>query len=61
MKRIIYIAPIALMLAGCNDMARTFDSEIGAIDRQTKVLQEQNRILERIAVVLEWQREEDTE
>jgi hypothetical protein len=30
-----------------------FDSEISAIDRQSDVLREQNRILERIAVTLD--------
>jgi len=52
MKKIIIIA-FAIMLAGCNNMSRTFDSEISAINRQTKVLQEQNRILERIATAIE--------
>lgn len=32
---------------------RVFDSEIFAIDRQSEVLREQNRILERIATALE--------
>ena len=50
MKKLIYIMPIAMLaLAGCNDVTRVFDSEISAIDRQTEVLREQNRILEKIA------------
>lgn len=56
MKKLIYIAPIALiMVAGCNDATRVFDSEIAAINRQTEVLKEQNKILERIAAALEKQ------
>jgi len=55
-KKLIYIAPIALiMVAGCNDATRVFDSEIAAINRQTEVLKEQNKILERIAAALEKQ------
>lgn len=51
---LIYLAPIALtMLAGCNDTTRVFDSEISALNRQTEVLKEQNKILERIATALE--------
>ena len=51
---LIYFAPIALtMLAGCNEGTRMFDSEISALDRQTEVLKEQNKILERIATALE--------
>ena len=56
MKKLIYIAPIALMMvAGCNNATRVFDSEIAAINRQTEVLKEQNKILERIATALEKQ------
>lgn len=56
MKKLMYLAPIALtMLAGCNQTTRVFDSEISAIDRQTEVLKEQNKILERIAAALEKQ------
>ena len=56
MKKLMYLAPIALaMLAGCNQTTRVFDSEISAIDRQTEVLKEQNKILERIATALEKQ------
>lgn len=56
MKRLIYLAPIALMLScGCNQATRVFDSEIAAINRQTEVLKEQNRILKRIATALEKQ------
>jgi hypothetical protein len=40
-------------LAGCNDAARVFDSEISATDRQSEVLREQNRILEKIAATLD--------
>lgn len=53
MKYIIVIA--ALALAGCNDTTRVFDSEISALNRQTKVLEAQNAILERIATALEKQ------
>ena len=54
MKKLMYLAPIALiMLAGCNDTTRVFDSEISAINRQTEVLKKQNEILERIAAALE--------
>lgn len=53
MRKLAYIAPIALVLAGCNNATRLFDSEIAAINRQTEVLREQNRILERIAAALE--------
>lgn len=42
-----------ILLAGCNNATRIFDSEISAINRQTKVLEKQNRILERIATALE--------
>ena len=53
-KLLICSIPMAMVaLAGCNDATRVFDSEISAIDRQTKVLREQNAILERIAVALE--------
>ena len=45
------------MLAGCNDATRVFDSEISALNRQTKVLEEQNIILERIATAIEKQEE----
>lgn len=49
-----YIIAIAVLaLAGCNQAARVFDSEIGAINRQNEVLREQNRMLERIAIALE--------
>ena len=54
MKNLIYIIPATiLLLAGCNNAARVFDSEISAINRQSEVLREQNRILERIAIALE--------
>lgn len=54
MTKLVYIMPIAMLaLAGCNDTGRMFDSEISAIDRQSEVLREQNRILERIATALE--------
>lgn len=54
MTKLTYLMPLAmLLLAGCNDTKRIFDSEISAIDRQSKVLKEQNRILERIATILE--------
>ena len=54
MKKLIYIAPIAMLaLAGCSYTTRVFDSEISAIDRQSEVLKEQNRILQRIAVTLD--------
>ena len=54
MKRFVCLASIALMmLAGCNDSNRLFDSEISALNRQTKVLEKQNLILERIAAALE--------
>lgn len=54
MRRIAYLAPVALaMLAGCNEANRVFDSEISAINRQTEAINEQNRILERIAAALE--------
>lgn len=53
MKYIIAIA--ALALAGCNNTTRIFDSEISALNRQTKVLEAQNAILERIATALEKQ------
>ena len=53
----ITFATVALMLtSGCNKITRTFDSEIDAIDRQSKVLEKQNCILERIAVALERER-----
>ena len=56
MKLFVYLAPIALiMVAGCNNATRVFDSEISAINRQTEVLKEQNKILERIATALEKQ------
>ena len=49
-----YIIAIAMLaLAGCNNAARVFDSEISAINRQSEVLREQNRMLERIAIALE--------
>lgn len=41
-----------LLISGCNDATRVFDSEISAINRQTEVLQQQNQILERIAAAL---------
>ena len=54
MIKLIYIMPIAMLaLAGCNNTRRLFDSEISAIDRQSEVLKEQNRILEKIAATLE--------
>lgn len=54
MTKLIYITSIAMLaLAGCNNATRMFDSEISAIDRQSEVLKEQNRILERIATALE--------
>ena len=54
MKILVYLIPFALpMLAGCNDATRVFDSEISALNRQTEVLKEQNKILERIATALE--------
>lgn len=54
MTKLIYIMSIAMLaLAGCNDTRRVFDSEISAIDRQSEVLKDQNRILERIATALE--------
>ena len=56
MKRLACVASIALaMLSGCNDAARVFDSEISALNRQTKVLENQNLILDRIATALERQ------
>ena len=56
MIRLVCLASIALtMLAGCNDATRVFDSDISALNRQTKVLEEQNIILERIARALEKQ------
>lgn len=53
MKYIVAIA--ALVLVGCNNATRVFDSEISALNRQTKVLEAQNAILERIATALEKQ------
>lgn len=53
MKRILCLTTIVLLIAGCNKATRVFDSEISAIDRQTEVLREQNRILERIATAIE--------
>ena len=54
MKNLIYIIPSTiLLLAGCNNATRVFDSEISAINRQSEVLREQNRILKRIAIALE--------
>ena len=54
MTKLIYIMPIAMLaLAGCNDATRMFDSEISAINRQSEVLKEQNRILEKIVVTLD--------
>ena len=44
-----------ILLSGCNNATRIFDSEISAINRQTEVLEKQNRILERIATALEEQ------
>lgn len=53
----LVFATMSLMLtSGCNDCVRVFDSEIDAIDRQSKVLEKQNCILERIAVALEKER-----
>lgn len=54
MKHIVAIA--ALVLVGCNNTTRIFDSEISALNRQTKVLEAQNAILERIATALEKQK-----
>lgn len=59
MKKLICLVPIAMLLAGCNDATRVFDSEISAINRQTEVMKEQNRILERIAVVFEKKNESE--
>jgi hypothetical protein len=54
MTKLIYIMPIAMLaLAGCNNATCVFDSEISAINRQSEVLREQNRILERIAATLD--------
>lgn len=54
MRKLMYIVPVAMVaLAGCNDAARVFDSEISATDRQSEVLREQNRILEKIAATLD--------
>lgn len=54
MTKLIYIMPIAMLaLAGCNNATRVFDSEIAAINRQTEVLKEQNKILVRIAKAIE--------
>lgn len=54
MTKLVCIMPIAMLaLAGCNNTRRVFDSEISAIDRQSEVLKEQNRILERIAATLD--------
>lgn len=54
MRKLMYIAPVAMIaLAGCNNATRMFDSEISAIDRQSEVLKEQNRILEKIAATLD--------
>lgn len=44
---------LAALLSGCNNTNRLYDSEIAAIDRQTKILHKQNCILERIAAALE--------
>ena len=53
MRKIAVIGAMALLLGGCNSASRVFDSEISAINRQTEVLREQNRVLARIAVSLE--------
>ena len=56
MIRLLYLALIALtMLAGCDDANCVFDTGISALNRQTKVLEKQNIILERIATTLEKQ------
>lgn len=53
-KLLICSIPMAMVaLAGCNKAMRIFDSEISAIDRQTKELREQNKKLERIVIALE--------
>lgn len=58
MKKLMCLALIVLaMLAGCNQTTRVFDSEISAINRQTEVLKEQNKILEKIAAALESMKE----
>jgi hypothetical protein len=44
---------LCLLVVGCNDSQRMFDSEIGAIRDQTEVIKEQNLILKRIAKALE--------
>lgn len=54
MRKLMYIVLVAMVaLAGCNDATRVFDSEIFATDRQSEVLREQNRILEKIAATLD--------
>ena len=54
MKKLMYIVSVAMVaLAGCDDTRRVFDSEIYATDRQSEVLREQNRILEKIAETLD--------
>jgi len=53
-KKLMFIVPVAMVaLAGCDDTRRVFDSEIYATDRQSEVLREQNRILEKIAETLD--------
>jgi hypothetical protein len=44
---------LSLLVVGCNDTQRIFDSEIVAIREQTRVIKEQNLILNRIAKALE--------
>lgn len=44
---------LCLLVVGCNDTQRIFDSEIRAIREQTRVIEEQNLILNRIAKALE--------
>lgn len=56
MNKLTYLVPVAAMMlaaGGCNKCTRLFDSEISAIDRQTQVIEEQNRLLDRIARALE--------
>ena len=54
MRKLMYIVPVAMVaLAGCNDATRVFDSEISATDRQSEVLREEIRVLEKIAATLD--------
>ena len=56
MNKFFYLVLVSMiLLVGCNDATSIFDSEISAINRQTEVLEKQNRILERIATALEEQ------